>query len=167
MKFEIVLLTIFSAMVSLPALSQQNDNSIPPETFRTLPASVKCQASVSDAQGNQTIIGEVAIISDLGENPFVSVASTVKNLNFKFGRRFAAGNLADDRDYCSYSYDSSTGDLSLRYFCSDMGEKSWLNNYYSSIRYSANSGSYSQICKVASYGARGMRPQCWNLTSCQ
>jgi hypothetical protein len=81
-----------------------------------IPDRLKCSAVSIDSGA---VSGSVAITMDATEDPLITVTSKSPALNFKIGRRFAAGN-----DYtkstsldCRYLLDQEGSRGSLDYFC--------------------------------------------------
>jgi hypothetical protein len=120
--------------------------------------------------GEDTKVGAAEVRVLLENEPVVSVKSTVKEANFTFGRRQAAGEDHSQNDsYCSYVFDESMPEQRVvKYFCSDLNERSWMNNTYSSISISNRTGKINRICKEAEYrNAALSAARCWKLSNCK
>lgn len=149
------------------AFAQIIENGVPPESFKVFPRAAKCEAWSQNVLGDKELVGKINLTVEMNENPMVVAESSTEQLNFKFGRTFAQGiNKVDNETYCFYFYDSSNNDMKMLYFCNDYGEKSWMNNFYSAIKYSPSLKTFSHICKISSYGFRGRKSQCWDLKNC-
>lgn len=139
-----------------------------PEAYSQMATKMTCDAWAPKGPGQPfALIGSVMISAEMGQEPLISAMSEVPDLNFSFGRRLSAGkDYRTNQTYqCEYFYDDST-ELSIRYFCNNYGEMSWMSNEYSSLRFSPMTATFTNICKRSRYGGTpGIR--CWDLRNCK
>lgn len=164
MRFLVTILALFSVISAVPFEA----HGASPETFNQMATKMTCDAWAPRGSGQPfSLTGSVMVNAEMGQEPFISAVSEVPELNFSIGRRLSAG-----RDYrtnqtyqCEYFYDGST-DLTIRYFCNNYGEMSWMSNEYSSLRFSPMTATFTNICKRSRYGGMpGIR--CWDLRNCR
>ncbi len=167
---NLLMLFVTVTISSSSALAQINENGLVPNEFKTLPNASQCEAwKIGIFDQPDTLAGKAQIAVLLENEPLVTVQSPISDLNFSFGRRIVGGkDRTQSTDYCAYFFDSSTQNFSIRYFCSDLDERSWMNNTYSSISFSAQAQGYSLICKKAKRGDGFANARsCWKLKNCR
>lgn len=169
-KKNLLLLIAISFSFAIDARAQINENGVLPEEFKALPSAAKCEAwKIGTFDNPDTLAGKVELSLKIENEPFVTAKSDIADLNISFGRRLSLGDdHTKDDNYCAYFYDKSSMSLTIKYFCSDINERSWMNNTFSSISFGAQRANPLLICKEASRGGGPMNARyCWRLKNCK